>query len=130
MQGIREQRPLVVAQEIMKGIHARIWLAGRFRPGWVAWEGGKLVAVKEGKPPRGAGGIVDLGDARVAPGFVDTLLHGFGGHDVGEASAHELHLMTQALASAGVTDLKKYRCDPDVEPEPMSIQLVNPNWTR
>jgi len=103
MQGIREQCPLVVAQEIVKGIHARIWLAGRFRLGWVAWEGGKLVAVKEGKPPRGAGGIVDLGDARVVPGFVDTLLHGFGGHDVGEASAHELHSMTQALASAGVT---------------------------
>ena len=34
------------------------------------------------------------------------------------------------LAEAGVTDLKQYRCDPDVEPHPMSIQLVDPNWTR
>ena len=34
------------------------------------------------------------------------------------------------LAAAGVTDLKKYRCDPDVEPQPMSIQLVDPTWTR
>ena len=87
----------------MKGILARIWLAGRFRPGWMTWEGGKLVAVKEGKPPRGVRGVEDLGNVRVVPGFVDTLLHGFGGHDVGEASDRDLYSMTQALASAGVT---------------------------
>jgi citronellol/citronellal dehydrogenase len=30
----------------------------------------------------------------------------------------------------GVTDLAKYRCDPDHEPDPMSIQLVDPGWKR
>ncbi|MBJ94617.1 MAG: SDR family oxidoreductase [Rickettsiales bacterium] len=34
------------------------------------------------------------------------------------------------LAEAGITDLRPYRCDPDVEPTPMSIQLVDPSWTR
>lgn len=28
----------------------------------------------------------------------------------------------------GVTDFKKYRCDPDHEPGPLSIQLVDPEW--
>lgn len=34
----------------------------------------------------------------------------------------------EVLAEAGVTDLKKYRCDPDSEPMPMSIELVDPGW--
>lgn len=31
---------------------------------------------------------------------------------------------------AGVTDLTQYRCDPDHEPGPLSIQLVDPDWER
>ncbi len=34
------------------------------------------------------------------------------------------------LAEAGVKDLAKYRCVPDVEPPPLSITLVAPHWTR
>ena len=34
----------------------------------------------------------------------------------------------EVLAEAGVTDLLPYRCDPDVEPMPMSIELVDPGW--
>lgn len=29
---------------------------------------------------------------------------------------------------AGVTDFAKYRCDPNVEPGPLSIELVDPDW--
>lgn len=32
------------------------------------------------------------------------------------------------LAETGVTDFKKYRVVPDVEPPPMSIELVDPGW--
>lgn len=34
----------------------------------------------------------------------------------------------EVLAEAGVTDLRPYRCDPDTEPMPMSIELVDPGW--
>ncbi|HCP44835.1 MAG TPA: SDR family oxidoreductase [Deltaproteobacteria bacterium] len=34
------------------------------------------------------------------------------------------------LAESGITDLIPYRCDPEVEPHPMSILLVDPDWTR
>jgi citronellol/citronellal dehydrogenase len=34
------------------------------------------------------------------------------------------------LREAGVTSFEKYRCDPAHEPSPMSIQLVDPDWTR
>lgn len=30
----------------------------------------------------------------------------------------------------GVTDFTKYRCDPSVEPGPLSIELVDPDWKR
>lgn len=32
------------------------------------------------------------------------------------------------LAEEGVTDLARYRCDPDQEPTAMSIELVDPGW--
>lgn len=34
----------------------------------------------------------------------------------------------EILADAGITDLTPYRCDPQVEPPPLSIQLVDPTW--
>jgi citronellol/citronellal dehydrogenase len=34
----------------------------------------------------------------------------------------------QVLAEEGVTDFTKYRCVPDVEPPPISIELVDPGW--
>lgn len=36
----------------------------------------------------------------------------------------------EVLAENGVTDLAQYRCLPDSEPPPMSIALVDPDWSR
>lgn len=36
----------------------------------------------------------------------------------------------EILAEAGITDLTPYRCDPDVEPPPLSIALVDPTWAQ
>lgn len=46
-------------------------------PGWVEVEGGQVAAVGGGKPPRPAD--LALGSATIAPGFVDTHVHGGGG---------------------------------------------------
>jgi citronellol/citronellal dehydrogenase len=35
----------------------------------------------------------------------------------------------EVLAEEGVTDFRKYRCNPEVEPLPMSIDLVDPGWS-
>jgi citronellol/citronellal dehydrogenase len=35
----------------------------------------------------------------------------------------------EVLRAEGVTDFRKYRCQPDSEPSPMSIQLIDPDWT-
>ena len=45
-------------------------------------------------------------------------------------SSFRAWLDEDVLAEEGITDLRPYRCDPDHEPTPMSIQLVDPDWTR
>ncbi len=46
------------------------------------------------------------------------------------ASRFRAWLDEDILREAGVTDFKKYRCDPDSEPSPMSILLVDPSWKK
>ena len=43
-------------------------------------------------------------------------------------SAFRAWLDEEVLAEEGITDLRKYRCKPDSEPPPMSIELVDPGW--
>lgn len=88
----------------MKGIRARIWLQGRFREGYLVWERGKLVAAGAGQPPRKYAKVCeDHGRTRIAPGFVDTLVHGFAGVGAATDAAVELDRMARALARVGVT---------------------------
>lgn len=88
----------------MTGLRARLWLRGAFRPGWLRWERGRIAEVGEGDPSkRAAANLLDLGRARVAPGFVDSLLHGYDGVDCGGGAAEELERMGVAIAAAGVT---------------------------
>ena len=47
--------------------------------------------------------LVELGDVLVAPGYVDTHIHGFAGHDVMDASPQALDDMSRALAQEGTT---------------------------
>jgi N-acetylglucosamine-6-phosphate deacetylase len=52
--------------------------------------------------PRGAP-VLDLGDATLAPGFIDMHIHGGAGHDVMEASADALPAVEKLLFQHGVT---------------------------
>ncbi|MDP2312559.1 MAG: SDR family oxidoreductase [Pseudomonadota bacterium] len=44
------------------------------------------------------------------------------------ACAFRAWLDEEVLAEEGVTDFTRYRCVPDVEPPPMSIELIDPGW--
>src|ERR1700757_904572 len=52
--------------------------------------------------PRGAR-VSDLGNATVAPGFIDMHIHGGAGHDVMEVSADALPAIEKLLFQHGVT---------------------------
>ena len=75
-------------------------------PGTVK-RGGYLV-IRDGKigwhqDERPAMDIVELGDSWVAPGLVDTHIHGFLGHDVMDASWEGLQAISRGLLAYGVT---------------------------
>ena len=59
---------------------------------------GELVdSIEEGKE------VLDYTGMSIAPGLVDTHIHGFAGHDVMDNSAEGLKEMSKALLSTGVT---------------------------
>lgn len=78
-------------------------------PGWVTVADGRITALGRGRPPDGA--HEDLGDALLAPGFIDLHCHGGGGAAFSEGTAaarrvvatHRRHGTTSMLASL-VTD--------------------------
>ena len=47
--------------------------------------------------------VLDYTGYQIAPGLVDTHIHGFAGHDVMDNSAEGMLAMSQALPSMGVT---------------------------
>ncbi|MGB0951943.1 MAG: N-acetylglucosamine-6-phosphate deacetylase [Planctomycetota bacterium] len=88
----------------MKGIQAKLWNGRRFATGWMTWKAGRIDRISFEAPTRSVrAGLQDLGQSRIAPGFVDTLLHGFGGIDCGEGNAAQLDRMSRGLAATGVT---------------------------
>ena len=87
-----------------RGIQAQLWNGKKFSSGWMTWKAGCFEEVHFEAPSKKQAEVLhDLGQSRVMPGFVDTLLHGFGGVDCGEGSVKELQRMTRGLAASGVT---------------------------
>jgi len=70
------------------------------RGGYLVVEDGQFGAWSEERP---ACDVVDLGDAWVAPGYVDTHIHGFYGHATTDADAAGLHEASRELARRGTT---------------------------
>ncbi|MFA9437489.1 MAG: N-acetylglucosamine-6-phosphate deacetylase, partial [Candidatus Bathyarchaeota archaeon] len=66
------------------------------------------IEVKDSKimyvgPRRPCNGVVDHGDAVIAPGFIDIHVHGIAGHDAMDPETSSLQHISQNLASKGVT---------------------------
>ena len=69
------------------------------RPGWVACDDGVIVEVRDGDAPRGAR---DVGDAVLAPAFVDLQLNGIEDVDLATADAGGWDTVGYHLARHGV----------------------------
>jgi len=84
-------------------------------PAFVVFEHGRIVATGTGTPPSGA---VDLGDALLAPGFVDVQVNGIEGVDFARAEADEIAGVLSLLADRGVT-----RCLPTLVSAPLDSYI-------
>jgi N-acetylglucosamine-6-phosphate deacetylase len=69
------------------------------RAGWVEVEAGRVVATGTGRPA----GARDVGDALLAPGYVDVQVNGFGAIDFATASAGECVELVESFRAEGVT---------------------------
>jgi N-acetylglucosamine-6-phosphate deacetylase len=69
-------------------------------PAWVVIGDGRIVASGSGPPPAGA---TDLGDAFLAPGFVDIQVNGAGPVDFARASADEIVATVDEFVAGGCT---------------------------
>jgi N-acetylglucosamine-6-phosphate deacetylase len=76
-------------------------------PGWVSVERGRIVATGSGTAPRGA---IDLGDAFVAPGFIDLQVNGTGAVDFATATVDEIVHAIDTLIGGGTTGLLPTLC--------------------
>jgi N-acetylglucosamine-6-phosphate deacetylase len=84
---------------------------------WVLLDGDRIASTGTDAPAPAAETVVDLGDATIAPGFIDLHVHGGGGHvvDDGEAeleaaiAAHRSHGTTRTLVSLVAAPLAELR---------------------
>ncbi|EHJ56764.1 N-acetylglucosamine-6-phosphate deacetylase [Streptococcus urinalis FB127-CNA-2] len=86
-----------------KYIHADrfYYLEGVKEGGYLEIVDGKFGQWTKEKPSEGV--IIDYSGFQIAPGLVDTHIHGFGGADVMDNSADGIHTMSEGLLSTGVT---------------------------
>jgi N-acetylglucosamine-6-phosphate deacetylase len=76
-------------------------------PAWISVEEGRIVATGSGSAPPGA---IDLGDAFVAPGFLDVQVNGTGAVDFATASVDEIVRAVDTLTAGGTTGLLPTIC--------------------
>jgi N-acetylglucosamine-6-phosphate deacetylase len=76
-------------------------------PAWIAIEDGRIVASGAGTPP---GDAVDLGDAWVAPGFIDAQVNGTGAVDFASATVEQIVAAVDTLVASGTTGLLPTLC--------------------
>jgi N-acetylglucosamine-6-phosphate deacetylase len=76
-------------------------------PAWIAIEHGRIVATGAGTPP---GDAIDLGDAFLAPGFIDLQVNGTGAVDFATDDVDAIVSAVDALAHRGTTGLLLTLC--------------------
>ncbi|MFN0207944.1 MAG: N-acetylglucosamine-6-phosphate deacetylase [Planctomycetota bacterium] len=93
---------------------------GALRKGWLALRDGIVVDAGNGRVPP-AKLQIDAGGDAVGPAFVDTHIHGYGGHDASDCGDPEhgesaLRAMARSLLKAGVGAFcpTLYPLDPDI----------------
>ena len=84
-------------------IHAQkfFFTTGVKEGGYLEIKNGKFGAYLEEKPAKGT--IIDYADKWIAPGLVDTHIHGYKNHDVMDNDPEGIKVMSSALLECGVT---------------------------
>jgi N-acetylglucosamine-6-phosphate deacetylase len=90
-------------------------------PAWIVIGDGRIVATGTGPPPAGA---TDLGDALLAPGFVDIQVNGSGTVDFATASVDEIVAAIDGLVSDGGTACLPTICSAPLDAYPNMLDRL------
>ncbi len=90
-------------------------------PAWIVIGDGRIVATGSGPPPDGA---IDLGDALLAPGYVDIQVNGAGAVDFATASADEIVDTIDAFVVGGCTACLPTICSAPLDRYPVMLERL------
>lgn len=90
-------------RQVTEYIHAQkfFFTTGVKEGGYLEIKDGKFGAYLEEKPAKAT--IIDYADKWIAPGLVDTHIHGYKNHDVMDNDPEGIKVMSSALLECGVT---------------------------
>ncbi len=90
-------------RQVTEYIHAQkfFFTTGVKEGGYLEIKNGKFGAYLEEKPAKAT--IIDYADKWIAPGLVDTHIHGYKNHDVMDNDPEGIKVMSSALLECGVT---------------------------
>ncbi len=71
--------------------------------------------------------FTDYGDSIISPGFVDTHIHGFSGHDIMDKDAEGLGIICKEILKIGVTSFLPTTLTASVEDLDEVVKIVNDN---
>lgn len=100
----------------------RILYDQAFLDGWLLVEAGKVLGIETRLPKCP---IVDYQDKIIAPGLVDTHIHGYGGKDVMDLEPGALDVISQGLVTGGVTAFLATTLTQSTEDIAVACSLIN-----
>jgi N-acetylglucosamine-6-phosphate deacetylase len=90
-------------------------------PAWIVIGDGRIVATGSGSPPDGA---TDLGDAFLAPGYVDIQVNGAGSVDFATASIDDIIDTIDAFVAGGCTACLPTICSAPLDRYPAMLERL------
>ncbi|MDR7239795.1 N-acetylglucosamine-6-phosphate deacetylase [Neobacillus drentensis] len=96
-------------------------------PGFLEINNGKFGGFTKNKPNHPAE-IIDYQGSWIAPGLVDTHIHGFNGHDVMDNDFEGMNLISEGLLSCGVTSFLPTTLTSSTESLNKVVEMIGANY--
>ena len=93
--------------------------------GAIEVENGKIKSILESS--ENLSDCVDYGDSIIGPGFVDTHIHGYSGHDIMDKDAEGLKVISKEILKIGVTSFLPTTLTDTVENLNEAVKVVGDN---
>lgn len=98
-------------------------------PGFLEIKDGKFGVFSENRPD-GAAEIIDYAGYWIAPGLVDTHIHGFRNHDIMDNDFQGLNEISEGLLSCGVTSFLPTTLTSSTEALNQVVEMIGANYTK